>query len=106
MLKELHRALSAPTGTVEVCPNETCPAITSEWAKTALNFQPESKKAEVLDTGAKYLILCCNRQWACASGSDSKSFPFSGVCLAWPTPRSTFPLRSGSRTRQGMATAL
>ena len=58
MLKDLHRSLSAPTGTAAVCPT-----ITGEWAKTALNFHPESKQAEVLDTPAKYLILCCNRQW-------------------------------------------
>ena len=58
-LKDLHRALVTP----EVCPNEGPKTITSEWAKTALNFQPAAKQAEVLDTDAKYLILCCNRQW-------------------------------------------
>ena len=28
----------------------------------------------------------------------------NGVICAWPTPLSTFPLRSGSATRQGIAT--
>ena len=31
--------------------------------------------------------------------------PFNGVFCAWPTPLSTFPLRSGSATRQGIATS-
>ena len=34
----------------------------------------------------------------------SKRSPFSGVFCAWPTPDSTLPLRSGSRTRHGSAT--
>ena len=28
-----------------------------------LNFVPSAKQAEVLDSEARYLILCCNRQW-------------------------------------------
>ena len=63
-LKDLHQTLV--TGKVcdtEPRPSESGPTIASEWAKTALNFQPEIKQAEVLDTNAKYLILCCNRQW-------------------------------------------
>jgi hypothetical protein len=35
----------------------------SEWAQSKLNFTPSPKQAEVLDTDAKYLILCGNRQW-------------------------------------------
>ncbi|MFN0106994.1 MAG: terminase large subunit domain-containing protein [Bryobacteraceae bacterium] len=47
-----------------VCPDAGTPAAkTSEWAKTALNFLPSPKQVEVLDIDAKYLILCCNRQW-------------------------------------------
>jgi len=38
-------------------------AKASDWAKEKLNFQPEPKQVEVLDSTAKYLILCCNRQW-------------------------------------------
>src|SRR5215212_1323215 len=63
MLQDLHRTL---TVTAEPCPKTEEGAITtkaSEWTKTALNFQPETKQAEVLDLDAKYLILCCNRQW-------------------------------------------
>src|SRR5688572_399168 len=40
------------------------PALkTSEWVQKALNFTPDPKQAEVLDIEARYLILCCNRQW-------------------------------------------
>ena len=49
-LKDLHQTLV----TAEVCPNAAPESTTaSEWAKTALNFQPEIKQAEVLDTNAK-----------------------------------------------------
>jgi len=39
------------------------PAKTSEWAQKHLGFTPSARQAEVLDTPAKYLMLCCNRQW-------------------------------------------
>ena len=34
-----------------------------------------------------------------------EALTFKGVFWAWPTPDSTLPFRSGSRIRQGMATA-
>lgn len=40
----------------------------------------------------------CSR-CACASSRRSKRSPLSGVRWAWPTPDSTLPFRSGSRTR-------
>ena len=43
--------------------NTNEPEKPSAWAKTLLNFEPSPKQAEVLDAEAKYLILCCNRQW-------------------------------------------
>ena len=47
-----------------VCPNDAGETLkASEWAARALQFQPSPKQAEVLDIDAKYLILCCNRQW-------------------------------------------
>ena len=59
MLKHLHQTL---TRAAEPCPKtETSKA--SEWAKSALQFHPEPKQIEVLDSTSKYLILCCNRQW-------------------------------------------
>ena len=39
------------------------PPKPSEWAEKMLNFKPSAKQAEVLDIDAKYMILCCNRQW-------------------------------------------
>src|SRR5439155_24314626 len=43
-------------------------------------------------------------RYACASSRLSKRIPLIGVLFAWPTPDSTFPLRSGSWVRQGSAT--
>ena len=63
MLTDFYRILTLEA---KLCPktNEDAPTTKpSEWAKAALNFQPAGKQAEVLDTDAKYLILCCNRQW-------------------------------------------
>ena len=48
----------------ELCPEPAGPPMkTSEWAQKMLNFIPSPKQAEVLDVDARYLILCCNRQW-------------------------------------------
>lgn len=35
----------------------------SQWAHSQLQFTPNPKQAEVLDSSARFLILCCNRQW-------------------------------------------
>ena len=35
----------------------------AEWAEKALGFKPGARQTEVLNVDAKYLILCCNRQW-------------------------------------------
>ena len=50
------------TVTPEVSPKAE-PLTTSEWAKKLLSFIPSAKQAEILDIDAKYMILCCNRQW-------------------------------------------
>jgi hypothetical protein len=52
--------IAAGTATPNLPPE---PTKTSEWAETSLHFAPSAKQAEVLDSNAKYLILCCNRQW-------------------------------------------
>ena len=47
-----------------LCPDAgQAPVKTSEWAEKMLNFVPSAKQAEVMDSNARYLILCCNRQW-------------------------------------------
>ena len=50
--------------TPEVCPEAEIeiPKV-SQWAKEKVSFSASPKQAEVLDSEAKYLILCCNRQW-------------------------------------------
>lgn len=63
-----YRLKSAPPvqATAEVCPNvdESAPAQSiSAWARQKFDFTPSPRQAEVLDCDAKYLILCCNRQW-------------------------------------------
>ncbi len=35
----------------------------SEWARTALGFEADARQAELLDSGAQWLLLCCSRQW-------------------------------------------
>ena len=48
----------------QVCPDAGLATMkTSEWAEKLLNFVPSTKQAEVMDSEARYLILCCNRQW-------------------------------------------
>jgi hypothetical protein len=58
MLKTLSQTTQRKRVTAELCPKSA-----AEWAKETLNFQPNPKQAEVLETDAKYLVLCCNRQW-------------------------------------------
>jgi len=63
-----YRLKSAPPvqATAEVCPNaeDTArPQSTSAWAKEKLGFEASPRQAEVLDVDARYLMLCCNRQW-------------------------------------------
>ena len=62
-----HEFFSLIKPAAEVRPNAETPAADppkpSEWAEIMLGFKPSAKQAEVLDIEAKYLILCCNRQW-------------------------------------------
>jgi hypothetical protein len=58
MLRTLSQTAQRDPVTAEVCSKST-----ADWARQTLNFQPNPKQAEVLDTQAKYLVLCCNRQW-------------------------------------------
>jgi len=57
MRKTLSKLHTQPKLTAEACPKST-----SDWAEQKLNFCPSPKQAEVLNTDAKYLILCSNRQ--------------------------------------------
>lgn len=35
----------------------------SEWARMELRFAADKRQAELLDAGARWLLLCCSRQW-------------------------------------------
>lgn len=35
----------------------------SGWARVALGFDADERQAEVLDSGARWVLLCCTRQW-------------------------------------------
>jgi len=61
--KLFHRLLRIKTQSgPEVSPKIEIPTP-SEWAKEALNFQPDAIQTSVLDHDAHRLILCCSRQW-------------------------------------------
>ncbi|MBL0158552.1 MAG: hypothetical protein IPP47_15825, partial [Bryobacterales bacterium] len=38
-------------------------ARVSEWARVALGFVADERQAELLDSGVRWLLLCCSRQW-------------------------------------------
>ena len=60
--RRFQELLELTNGEGEVCPKTAIPTP-SEWAKSALGFQPDAKQAAVLDHDAHRLILCCARQW-------------------------------------------
>jgi hypothetical protein len=57
-----HQLVEIATGEAEVCPKTEIPTP-SNWAQSALHFQPDPKQKAVLDHDAHRLILCCSRQW-------------------------------------------
>lgn len=87
-----YRLKSAPPvqATAEVCPNageSAQPQSTSAWARETFGFQPSPRQAELLDLDAKYLILCCNRQWgkttiiALKSLRHALTTPGASICV-------------------------
>lgn len=52
--------LPPKTATPDLCPNTQ---TVSQWAKSALKFEPEPKQIQVLDHDSHRLLLCCPRQW-------------------------------------------
>jgi hypothetical protein len=90
---------------------------TSEWAQKALTFTPDPKQAEVLDIEARYLILCCNRQWgktttiAIKALHHALTIPDQTIVIISRTKlqagilidrASTFALRLGHRIRRAL----
>ena len=75
------------------------PAKTSEWARKLLNFQPSAKQAEVLDVNAKYLMLCCNRQWG-----KTTTVAIKALHLALTVPNQTIVIISRTKLQAGLLT--
>src|SRR6187431_2942898 len=95
MLRNLRQTL---TRRAEPCPKtETAPAKASEWAKEKLNFHPEPKQIEVLDSTSKYLILCCNRQWGKTTNIAIKALHY-----ALTNPDQTIVLLSRTKAQVAM----
>lgn len=54
----------APAAAAPAPESAPAPALApSAWAEKHLQFTPSAKQAQILDSGARFLILCCNRQW-------------------------------------------
>ena len=90
------RALAQAAG--QVCPDAGQPALkTSEWAEKMLNFVPSPKQAEVLDSDARYLILCCNRQWG-----KTTTIALKALHRALTIPDQTIVILSRSKLQAGI----
>ena len=90
------RALAQAAG--QVCPDAAQPALkTSEWAEKMLNFVPSPKQAEVLDSDARYLILCCNRQWG-----KTTTIALKALHRALTIPDQTIVILSRSKLQAGI----
>jgi len=73
------------------------PQKTSEWAEKQLNFVPSAKQAEVLDSNARYLILCCNRQWG-----KTTTIALKALHRAITRPNETIVILSRSKLQAGI----
>jgi hypothetical protein len=81
-----------------VCPDASQPVVkTSEWAQKTLNFIPSAKQAEVLDSDARYLILCCNRQWG-----KTTTIALKALHRALTIPGQTIVILSRSKLQAGI----
>jgi hypothetical protein len=54
-----------------VCPDPV------EWARTALGFEPDTVQAEILRSGARWLMLCCTRQYGKSTITAIKALHFA-----------------------------
>ena len=91
--------LAPPSGAAPSQPTkpENLPKSASEWARQNLNFQPSPKQAEVLDSDAKYLILCCNRQWGKTTTMAVKT-----LHAALMTPKTKIVIIARSKEQAGI----
>ncbi|MBL8239318.1 MAG: terminase family protein [Bryobacterales bacterium] len=87
-------ALPAPSTTQET------PENIVDWAVSKLGFTPTLKQAEILLSTAKYLILCCNRQWG-----KSTTIAIKALYAALQTPKLKIVILSRSKEQAGLVLA-
>ena len=86
-----HPGAAAPP-----CPNADT-LKPSEWAQKALNFTPSAKQAEILDVDAKYLHVCCNRQWG-----KTTTIAIKALHHALANPEQTIVIISRTKLQAGI----
>lgn len=93
------RRVTPPSAVAPVAPAgpDSHPESVSEWARQKLNFHPSPKQAEVLDADAKYLILCCNRQWGKTTTMAVKT-----LHAALRTPKTKIVIIARSKEQAGI----
>jgi hypothetical protein len=70
------------------------------WATSKLGFTPMPKQAEILNSTAQYLILCCNRQWGKTTTIAAKALYF-----ALKTPNCNIAILARSQNQGGLLIA-
>jgi hypothetical protein len=68
---------SGPSAADVLPPAAPAPVAASRWAAERLGFLPSARQAEVLDSAARYLLLCCNRQWGKSTTIAVKALHFA-----------------------------
>ena len=70
----------------------------SEWARSALGFAADERQAELLDSGARWVLLCCSRQWGKSTVTAIRAVhhavfqPGAMIVLAGPVERQSAEL--------------
>jgi hypothetical protein len=101
--RQLAQSLSQPSAqeTRHGAPALPCPnpagLSPAEWAEKALHFNPNPKQAEVLNVDAKYLILCCNRQWG-----KTTTLAIKALHHALSTPGQSIVIISRTKAQAGI----
>ena len=89
-------AVVCPFATPAATP-ETEPLTCSQWATKYLEFQPSDRQREALDSDARFLMLCCNRQWG-----KSTVISVKALHAALTTPKTNIILMARSKEQAGL----
>lgn len=81
-------------------PSPSAPKNIIDWSTAQLGFTPTPKQAEVLNSSAKYLILCCNRQWGKTTTIAAKA-----LFAALQTPGFKIAILARSKNQGGLLIA-